>query len=136
MPIGCVKQIRRWTLRLVRASVLLCPLSAASAAATATGAVPQILTQDVDLFYRVYDAAGGRPSESQLQHDYIDVGSNGLHQFAQVRSLSGYWVGYRIVKSYYQHAQDKRTALRDIVQVKDAKALLAQSGWYPGILLQ
>jgi uncharacterized protein YjaZ len=26
----------------------------------------------------------------------------------------GYWVGYRIVKSYYQHAADKRRAFRDI----------------------
>lgn len=47
----------------------------------------------------------------------------------------GYWVGYRIVKSYYQHASDKRQALRDIVEMTDAKAFLARSGWYPGIHL-
>lgn len=47
----------------------------------------------------------------------------------------GYWVGYRIVKSYYQHAHDKRQALRDIVQMNDARAFLAHSGWYPGIRL-
>jgi Predicted Zn-dependent protease (DUF2268) len=286
--------------------------------AAATGAGPQILTQDVDLFYRVYDATGGRPSESQLQHDYIDAGSDGLHQFAKARNLSGetlaqalakhpevysdarrcvvalgggrrrlaialrklgklypevkyppvtiligrdntggttsaagvligletlcranwlepniedrfvhviaheyvhvqqpatetddpnttvllsseleggaefiaeltcgsvsnthlpiwtkgrekeietafvadedktdksdwlyngpgtpqkpgdlgYWVGYRIVKSYYQHAPNKQVALRDIIQVQDAKAFSTRSGWYPGILLQ
>jgi hypothetical protein len=40
------------------------------------------------------------------------------------------------VKSYYEHAQDKRAALRDIIQVEDPKALLARSGWYPGIVLQ
>ena len=44
----------------------------------------------------------------------------------------GYWVGYRIVKSYYEHAPDKRRALRDIVEMKDPKAFLARSGWYPG----
>jgi len=27
----------------------------------------------------------------------------------------GYWVGYRIMKAYYQHATDKRQALRDIL---------------------
>jgi len=279
---------------------------------------PQIRTEDVDLFYRVYGAAGSHPSDAQLQHDYIDAGSDGLHQFVKVRNLSGenlakaladhpedysgakrcvvgldgvrrrltialrklgelypearyppvtiligrdntggttsatgvllglevicradwmepniedrfvhivaheyahvqqpaaatddpnktilfaseieggaefiaeltcgsvsnthlplwtkgrekeietafvadedktdmsdwlyngpgtpqkpgdlgYWVGYRIVKSYYQHAPDKRVALRDIIQLRDAKAFLAQSGWYPGILLQ
>lgn len=47
----------------------------------------------------------------------------------------GYWVGYRIVKSYYQHARDKRQALRDIYGMSDPKAFLAQSGWYPGIRL-
>jgi hypothetical protein len=48
----------------------------------------------------------------------------------------GYWVGYRIVKSYYQHASDKREAFREILQMSDAKAFLAKSGWYPGIRLE
>ena len=45
----------------------------------------------------------------------------------------GYWVGYRIVESYYEHAPDKRRALREIIGMKDPKAFLAGSGWYPGI---
>ena len=48
----------------------------------------------------------------------------------------GYWVGYRIVKSYYEHAADQRQALRDILQMTDPKALLAKSGWYSGIRLK
>ena len=47
----------------------------------------------------------------------------------------GYWVGYRIVKSYYQHTPDKRRAVREILQMTDPKAFLAGSGWYPGIKL-
>ena len=47
----------------------------------------------------------------------------------------GYWVGYRIAKAYYQGAADKQAALRDIIEVRDAKALVAKSGWYPGIVL-
>jgi hypothetical protein len=47
----------------------------------------------------------------------------------------GYWVGYRIVKSYYQHADDKRRALREILEMTDPRAFLAKSGWYPGISL-
>ena len=47
----------------------------------------------------------------------------------------GYWVGRRIVQSYYEHAADKRTAIRDIIEIKDAHAFLARSGWYPGIPL-
>src|SRR5215472_11656168 len=48
----------------------------------------------------------------------------------------GYWIGYRIVKSYYQHASDKRQALKDILQMSDPKEFLHRSGWYPGIRLQ
>ncbi|MGN6516020.1 MAG: DUF2268 domain-containing putative Zn-dependent protease [Rhizomicrobium sp.] len=47
----------------------------------------------------------------------------------------GYWVGRRIVQSYYEHAADKRAAIRDIIEIKDAHAFLAKSGWYPGIPL-
>jgi hypothetical protein len=45
----------------------------------------------------------------------------------------GYWVGYRIVRSYYQNAPDKRRALREILEMPDPKAFFASSGWYPGI---
>lgn len=48
----------------------------------------------------------------------------------------GYRVGYRIAKAYWQHATDKRAALAEILQMTDAKAVLAKSGWYPGIPLQ
>jgi hypothetical protein len=47
----------------------------------------------------------------------------------------GYWVGYRIVKAYYLRAHDKRRALREILEVTDAKAFLARSGWRPGMVL-
>lgn len=47
----------------------------------------------------------------------------------------GYWVGYRIAKSYYQHADDKQEAIRDIIEVRDGEAFLAKSGWVPGIEL-
>jgi Predicted Zn-dependent protease (DUF2268) len=306
----------RWTSLVALAAAWACSASDAPAAG-AIAPRPQILIQDVVRFFEVYDAAGGRPTEDQLQHDYIDSGSEGLHQFAKVRNLSGdtlatalalrpadysgarrcvaaldnvrrrltvalgklgelypaakyppvtifigpdntggttraagvlvgleticranwlepniedrlvhliaheyahvqqpvaqgdstgatvllaseieggaefiaeltsgsvsntelavwtkgrtrrietafvadeystdksnwlfngpgtpqkpgdlgYWVGYRIVKSYYLHATDKRAALRDIIQVQDAKAFLAKSGWFPGIIL-
>jgi hypothetical protein len=48
----------------------------------------------------------------------------------------GYWVGYRICKTYYQRASDKRQALRDILEMTDPKAFLSKSGWYPGIHLE
>lgn len=48
----------------------------------------------------------------------------------------GYWVGYRICKAYYQHAENKRQAFRDIVEIADPRLFLAKSGWYPGIELK
>jgi uncharacterized protein YjaZ len=45
----------------------------------------------------------------------------------------GYWVGYLIVKAYYDRAADKHQALRDIFQMHDAKAFLAKSGWRPAV---
>lgn len=48
----------------------------------------------------------------------------------------GYWVGYRIAKAYYARARDKRAALRDIIEVNDADAFLAKSGWRPGMTLR
>ncbi len=43
----------------------------------------------------------------------------------------GYWVGYRIVRAYYERTADKRQAIRDIIQGTDARAFLAASGWQP-----
>jgi hypothetical protein len=49
----------------------------------------EIRTSDVDLFYRIYDAAGGAPNADALQHDYIDAGSDGVRQFVPDRIKSG-----------------------------------------------
>lgn len=45
----------------------------------------------------------------------------------------GYWVGYRIVRAYYDQAADKRQAIADILQVNNdnADAFLRRSGWTP-----
>lgn len=45
----------------------------------------------------------------------------------------GYWVGYRIARAYYRRAPDKRQAFREILQMRDAEAFLAASGWSPGM---
>lgn len=47
----------------------------------------------------------------------------------------GYWVGYRVSKSYYDRASDKTAALREIIEMRDPAAFLAASGWSPGIAL-
>ncbi len=45
--------------------------------------------EDVERFYRIYDAASGRPTAEQLQRDYIDRGSEGLHTLAKLRNVTG-----------------------------------------------
>ena len=43
----------------------------------------------------------------------------------------GYWMGYKISKAYYEHASDKRAAVKDILLFRDARAFLAASGYSP-----
>lgn len=73
-----------------------------------SGTRPVIRIEDVALFYKVYDASGGHPGADQLQHDYIDPGSDGLHQFAKLRNISG----TTIAKSLAEHpmAREKSRA--------------------------
>jgi hypothetical protein len=55
----------------------------------AHGAAAEIHTDDVDRFYKIYDAAGGHPTAEQLQRDYLDAGSEGLHNLAKLRNVTG-----------------------------------------------
>ena len=41
----------------------------------------------------------------------------------------GYFIGYRIAKAYYDKAADKVAALREIIEMKNAVAFLAASGY-------
>jgi len=45
----------------------------------------------------------------------------------------GYWVGYRIARRYYLRAGDKTSAVRALIRMKDAHAILRDSGWRPGL---
>lgn len=47
----------------------------------------------------------------------------------------GYWVGYRVVKAYYQRSPDKKAAIKAIIEMRDPAAFLAESGWTPGMKL-
>jgi len=43
----------------------------------------------------------------------------------------GYFIGYRIAQAYYARTTAKTQALRDIIEVRDAPAFLAASGYNP-----
>lgn len=94
------------------------PTTATAAGATASappagptagqGKGPAVHIEDVDRFYKVYDAAGGRPTAEQLQRDYIDPGSEGLHQFAKVRNISGAAIASTLAKRPETYTEAKR----------------------------
>lgn len=89
----------------------------------------------------VYLPAMTKGREKEIETDFVaDEDKTDLSKWLYNGTLTkpgdiGYWVGYRIVKSYYQHAADKHQAMRDILEMKDPKAFLAKSGWQPGIQL-
>lgn len=77
-------------------------------AATAQSAAPEIHTEDVDLFYEVYDAAGGHPTADQLQHLYLDSGSEGLHQLAKLRNVTGARIADTLTKHPELYSRARR----------------------------
>jgi hypothetical protein len=64
-------------------------LATESRATISKAPTPEIHTEDVALFYKVYEAAGGHPTAEQLQRDYLDAGSDGLQQLAKLRNVTG-----------------------------------------------
>src|SRR5579863_602 len=84
-----------WKIRLMAVlnalTVLVIPAWAGSAASMAPDLSdgPVIDTEDVAAFYKLYDATNGHPTAQQLQGDYIDPGSPGLHHLAEIRNVTG-----------------------------------------------
>lgn len=81
--------------------------------ATHHTAAPVIQTGDVALFYRLYDAADGRPSAEQLQRDYLDAGSDGLRTFASLRRTTAERIAEAIARrpEMYERARSCADAL-------------------------
>ena len=75
---------------LTVAAVAVAAISSTAHGASAPSApIPEIHIEDVERFYRIYDAANGRPTAEQLQREYIDAGSEGLHTLARLRNVTG-----------------------------------------------
>ncbi|WP_460478033.1 DUF2268 domain-containing putative Zn-dependent protease [Bowmanella dokdonensis] len=81
-----------------------------SALAVSSGALAKvtIVTQDVDLFYRIYDQAGGQPTAEQLQLEYLDQGSEGLKRFAVLRRVTGERIAAALTKKPQLYIDAKR----------------------------
>lgn len=96
-------------LRLLALAAVL----AAPAAAYAQVPGPEIRIEDVARFYRLYDAAGGKPSGEVLERGYIAAGGPGVRDFVPGRILSGERLAQRIGEKpeVYERARGCAAAL-------------------------
>ncbi len=94
----------------------------ASAASSSEPAVSRnvavIHTEDVYRFYEIYAAHDGHPTADQLQHDYLDRGSEGLHRLAALRNVTGATIATNIAKypAVYSEARRCMAVLPDVRQ--------------------
>ncbi len=109
-------------------NVFLLALAAAQAFAT----TPAIHTEDVELFYEVYDAAGGHPTAAELQRDYLDAGSDGLRQFAALRNTTAARIAEAISKQPEMY-EEARECLAILPRIRErvARALDELRSLYP-----
>ena len=107
-------------------------LAGACGLASAEDSLPEIRIADVELFFRVYDAANGAPSAEVLQTDYLDAGSDGLRQFIPNRIISAAELAKAISKhrDTYEHARTCAAELPDVRQ-RLAAALKKLGEIYP-----
>ena len=114
-------------------SVASVAIAAAFAPPSTVAAIdPVIRTDDVDRFYRIYAAANGQPSAEQLQHDYLDAGTDGLHQLARMRNVSGASIAANLAKHPEIYADAKRcTAVLPQVRERLKTALRKLGELYP-----
>jgi hypothetical protein len=72
--------------------------------------VPAISTADVDLFYRIYDAARGKPSIEALRRQYLEAGSDGLRHFIPHRIISASRLAEQIMRNPSVYRKARRCA--------------------------
>lgn len=100
------------------------------------------LTAGAVAYQHLSKLAAGREAEFEAGFlDDIDTKAEGSRWVYNGQGTAerpgdlGYWVGYRIAKAYYLRAKDKRAAVRELIALRDPKAILAESGWRPGLRL-
>jgi hypothetical protein len=88
--------------------IIVAVVACAAIRATAQSMTPAIHTEDVELFYKIYEAAGGHPTAEQLQRDYLDAGSQGLHDLARLRNVTGVRIADTLAKHPELYSGAKR----------------------------
>ncbi|QHL87889.1 hypothetical protein GU926_10790 [Nibribacter ruber] len=94
------------------------------------------LISGVNTNQRIHDFAN--PREKQIWEEfqkemYLKRAYNWIANGNQERpdrpADLGYYMGYKICEAYYTKATDKKQAVKDILEMKDAKAFFEQSGY-------
>jgi hypothetical protein len=67
-------------------------------------------------------------SSKMQQRDFSDWLYNGSATSDRPADL-GYYIGYKIAEQYYKNAEDKRRALRKIIEMKNPDQILQKSGY-------
>lgn len=128
--------VRNVTIASVLAFALLAMYARPVAAAETVGATPAaagavVQTDDVALFYRIYDAADGKPTAAQLQRDYLEQGSEGLRLFARLRNITGQRIADAVVRDPALYADARRClAVLPQARARLEKALRDLGGLY------
>jgi hypothetical protein len=91
-----------------------------------------IHTEDVASFYKLYEGTGAHPTAGQLQHDYLDAGSPGLHRLAQLRRVTGEAIAAEMARRPEIYANAKRCmAVLPAVRRRVTMALQKLGQLYP-----
>src|SRR5437016_994370 len=110
-------RVRAADMKRTGVGICLVSLACSAAPGAARGATsrapeqkarPRIVIEDVDRFYKIYDAESGHPTADQLQHEYLDQGSEGLHRFAKMRKISGTAIAESLVRQPEIYSGAKR----------------------------
>ena len=94
-------------------ALLAVALAAPASQAAGDPFAARVRYDDVDLFFRVYDAAGGRPDADRLRRGYIEAGSAGVRDFVPNRIESPEALAAEIAENpaAYERARRCRAAL-------------------------
>ncbi|HTX37645.1 MAG TPA: DUF2268 domain-containing putative Zn-dependent protease [Bryobacteraceae bacterium] len=114
-----------------RRGALLAAILALGAGAPAQAPAPRpnpdpeaarLVTSDIPAFWRVFDKASLQDAAGLFQHEYIDPGSRGLHDFLKARIQNGRVLAATVAAHprYYAAIRESTLAVDGNMAVKDA----------------
>jgi hypothetical protein len=104
----------------------------AAGLAAAAPAAPRLVTEDLDRFWAVWDATGGKPDTAALQKGYLAPGSAGLKDFLALRIQSADRLA-KLIAAYpaYYAGLRRTTAALPAASVEIRAALERMHALYP-----